>query len=256
MKITFFKNEPSLYLRRSFSWENAKKVDFNFNLKKQKVRRCIDVLSIISMLVFVCFFYSQLVEIYWLFLATLLLCLPVHELCHAVFCWIVGRKVECICFFPYSKLPLKKQLSLPAAYVRLVSGVWRKHQAILFATFPLILLSIIPAVLAIFISPLRYWLLFLSIYNFGTSSFDIYDVLCFIHAPANCINVGDVWLIAQDKSKPIVIHQIFVTPELDKIHHKCFSYFNGKSTEIQQVYDTSDTITLKQEFREQFHIEQ
>ena len=255
MKITFFKNESPLYPRHSFSWENAKRVNFNFNLEKQKVRRYINVLSIIPLSIFAYFFSSQLAGKFWLIIATLLLCLPVHELCHAIFCWIVGRKVEYICFFPYSKLPLKKQLSLPAAYVRPVFGVWRKHQTILFAAFPLILLSIIPAVLAIFISPLRYWLLFLSVYNFTVSSFDIYDVLRCIHASANCISVGDVWLIAHDASKPIVIHQIFVTPELDKIHHKCFSYFNGKSTETQ-AYDTPDTITLKQEFREQFHLEQ
>ena len=253
MKITFFKNESDFYPRHSFSWENAKKVDFN--LEMPKVRRCVEVLSIILMLTFVCFFYSQLAEIYWLFIATLLLCLPAHELCHAIFCWIVGRRVERICFYPYSKLPLKKQISLPAAYVKPAFGVWNKCQVVLRAAFPLILLSIIPAVLAIFISPLRYWLLFLSLYNFGGSSFDICKVLRSIQAPANCINVGNVWLIARDESKPIVIHQIFVTPELDKIHHECFSYFNGQRTEIQ-AYDTSETVALKQEFRQQFHLEQ
>ena len=255
MKITFFKNESDFYPRHSFSWENAKSV--NFNLEMPKVRRCVKVLSIILILVFVCFFWHQLAEIYWLFIATILLCLPVHELCHALFCWIVGKRVEGICFNPYSKLPLKKRISLPAAYVKPAFDVWNKCQVVLLAAFPLILLSIVPAVLAIFISPLRYWLLSLSLYNFGVSSFDILDVLRFIQAPAKHINVGftNVWLIARDASKPIVIHQIFVTPELDKIHHECFSYFNSQRTEIQ-AYDTSETVALKQEYREQFHLEQ
>ena len=254
MKITFFKNESDFYPRCSFCWENAKRIEFNF--KMQKVWKCFLLLSMIILLVFMCSFDSQLEKTYGLYVATLFLLLPLHEFCHALFCWISGRKVERICLFPYSRLPLKKRFFAPGAYVKPAFGVWGKGEIILLYAFPFILLSIIPAVLAVFASSLRYWLLFLSLYNLLASSLDIFAALHCFKAPAKYVNLDGTggWLIASDTSKPIMIHQMFVTPQLDKIHHKCFSYFNGQCSEIE-AYDTPQTLTLKQEFREQFHLE-
>ena len=250
MKITFFKNESHFYPRISYTWENAEGV--GSNSKIQKLRKHSVWLFALPLLIFAFFFHSQIARNAWLWIATCLLGLPAHELCHAAFCWISGRKVERICFFPYRK----KVFSSAGAYVKPAFGVWNKQQAILCSAFPLILLSIVPALLAVFVSSLRYELLFFALYNISGSCFDIIDILNLFSLPANCIHVTDVSLTVQDASKPVMIHQIFVTPALDKIYHKGFSYFDGRLTEIQQVYDTPQTVVLKQEFVKQFHLEQ
>jgi len=61
-------------------------------------------------------------------------------------------------------------------------------------------------------------------------------------------------LNVKEKDKPVIIHQLFVTSKLDKIHHKCFEYFNGKLTEKEHPSETIETMKLKQEFINQFVI--
>ena len=62
-------------------------------------------------------------------------------------------------------------------------------------------------------------------------------------------------LNVKEKDKPVIIHQLSVTPKLDKIHHKCFEYFNGRLTEKEQPAETVETRKLKQEFINQFDLE-
>lgn len=64
----------------------------------------------------------------------------------------------------------------------------------------------------------------------------------------------DVILKVKDKDKPVIIHQLSVTPKLDKIHHKCFEYFNGRLTEKENPAETVETRNLKQEFINQFDL--
>lgn len=250
MKITFFKNESHFYPRISYTWENAEGVCSAS--KMQKLRKHSVWLFALPLLIFTFLFGRQITSNAWFFVGILLIGVPAHELCHAAFCWISGRKVARICFFPYPK----KVFSSPTAYVKPAFGVWNKWQAIFCSAFPLILLSFVPALLAVFVPPLRYELIFFLLCNLAGSCFDIIDILNLFKLPADCIHVTDVSLTVRDASKPVMIHQIFVTPELDKIHHKCFSYFDGRLTEIQQVYDTPQTVVLKQEFVKQFHLEQ
>lgn len=246
MKITFFKNESHFYPRISYCFENADLVNVSFN---HPLRKFSQWLFVAPLIVFVFFFSQDVSKNYLAFNAVAVCCFPLHELCHAVFCWLCKRKVERISFFPYKKL-----FTSATAYVKPSFGVWSKKQAVLFSAFPLLLLSVVPALLSIFIPSLRTSLLFVSLCNISISHFDIVDILYLLKLPRNSLHFGDFVVTVKDIEKPATIHRLSVTPALDTIHHRCFEYFNGKLTEINQAYETSATAKLKQEFIEQFNL--
>ena len=247
MKIVFFKNESHFHPRLSYTWENAEQIYLNSKL--QNLKKIFIFLLAVPFFAFL-FVNQKEFSSKWILLLTIsLLCLPIHELCHALFCWISGRKVERISFFPYKQI-----FSKVGGYVKPAFGVWNKYQAILFVAFPVIILSFIPAILAIFIAPLRLWLLYLSLSNISASYSDIVDIICLFKLPPNALYLVDIILTVKEVDKPIIIHQLSVTPKLDKIHHKCFEYFNGRLTKIECSSETVETIRLKQEIIKQFNL--
>ena len=248
MKIVFFKNESHFHPRLSYTWENAEQV--HLNSKLQNLKNSFIFLLAIPFIVFLFVKIDELSSKWLLLIAISLLCLPIHELCHALFCWISGRKVERISFFPYKRI-----FSKVSGYVKPAFSVWNKYQAILFVAFPVIILSFIPAILAIFIAPLRPWLLYLSLSNISVSYSDIVDIICLFKLPPNALYLVDIILTVKEVDKPIIIHQLSVTPKLDKIHHKCFEYSNGRLTEKEHPAETVETRKLKQEFINQFDLE-
>ena len=248
MKISFFKNESHFYPRISYTVENAEIV--SLNQKIQSLKKYSIWLFMLPLLIFTFAFYKNLGSNFTVLISIVILCLPMHELCHALFCWIMGRKVERIFFFPY-----KRVFSVPTAYVKPVFGVWNKTQVDLFSLFPLILLSLVPALLAIFIPSVRMWMIFLSLLNLSVSSLDIIDIVCFLKLPQNCLHFGDFVLMVKEADKPIIIHRLSVTPKLDKIDHICFQYANNKLTEIDPAPESSEVSKLRQEFINQFDFE-
>ena len=248
MKISFFKNESHFHPRVSYTFENADLVSLDCRI--QNLKKYSTWLFTLPLLIFTFAFYKNLGSNPTVLIAIVILCLPIHELCHALFCWITGRKVERIFFFPY-----KRVFSAPIAYVKPVFGVWSKTQVVLWSSFPLILLSFVPAFLAIFIPSLRIWMIFLSLYNLSVSSFDIIDILCFLKLPKNCLYFRDFILTIKEVDKPTIIHRLSVTPKLDKIDHTCFQYTNNKLTEMNPAPKTSEVSKLRQEFINQFGFE-
>ena len=247
MKIVFFKNESHFHPRLSYTWENAEQV--HLNSKLQNLKKIFIFLLAVPFFAFL-FVNQKEFSSKWILLLTIsLLCLPIHELCHALFCWISGRKVERISFFPYKRI-----FSKVGGYVKPAFSVWNKYQAILFVAFPVIILSFIPAILAIFIAPLRLWVLYLSLLNISVSYSDIVDIICLFKLPPNALYLVDIILTVKGTDNPVIIHQLFVTSKLDKIHHKCFEYFNGGLTEKEQPAETVETRKLKQEFINQFDL--
>ena len=245
MNISFFKNESHFHPRTSYTVENAEIV--SLNQKTQSLKKYSTWLFMLPLLIFTFIFYKNLGSNSTVLIATAILCLPIHEVCHAIFCWITGRKVERTFFFPY-----KRVFSAPTAYVKPAFGVWNKTEALLFSSFPLILLSLVPAFLATFISSLRICMIFLSLYNLSVSCFDIIDILCFLKLPQNCLHFGDIILTVKEVDKPVIIHRLSVTSKLDKIDHVCFQYAHNKLAEIHPVPESSEVIKLKQEFINQF----
>ncbi len=211
MKITFFRNESHFYPRVSYTWENAEELKPSRGTLKARI-----YLSLILLIPFIAYLYLFLknnTDKFFIGFAIIIFTLPLHELCHALYCVIIGRKVERISFFPF---PYKSI----GAYVVPSFNSWKKHQAILFSAFPLILMSALPAILAVFDSPLRPYLLILSLSNMSTAAFDIIDIIHFIQFPKDSIYFIHFSLKAKDVDRPIVIHQLSITPKLDKIHHR------------------------------------
>ena len=243
MKIHFFKNESHFYPRLSYSFENAKNVPYVDRCKK--IRKSMPWILLIPSFVFYLLFRRQLPYMFYSWI--LPLHIPVHELCHALFCWLCGRKVARICFFPY-----KFRLTGVGAYVKPAFGVFSNYQWILFAAFPLLLLTVLPAILSVFIPSWREELLLVSFLNLATSNQDIMDIYNLFFLPKNGLYFGDFAVTVTDETKPVIIHRLYVTNDMDGIHHKRFTYENGKFTDNDSVYDIPDTIRLKKEFMEQF----
>jgi hypothetical protein len=248
VKIVFFKNESHFYPRLSYAWENAAQI--HLNSKLQGMKSLFRWVLIIPYIIFLIINLRELINEPFLLIAIFLLCLPIHELCHAFFCWMSGRKVERINFFPYKQI-----FSNIAAYVKPAFGVWNKWQTILLSVFPIIILSILPAILSIFIPSIRLWLLLIALLNISTSSSDIINILCILKLPSDSLWFVDFMLTVRDIEKPVIIHKLFVTPELDKINHICFEYCNGKLTKMEHHTETDTTISLKKEFAAQFNKE-
>lgn len=143
MKIAFFKNESDFHPRTSYCWTNAEQVVVDFKLKK--AGKYLQFLLVIPLVVFLA---SLKLGSDWPFCIIIaILCLPAHELCHALFCRLSGRKAEGIYFFPSKRV---FSFTSATAYVKPAFGVWNKTQAVLFGAFPLILLTFVPATAALF----------------------------------------------------------------------------------------------------------
>lgn len=248
MKIVFFKNEEHFHPRISYTWDNAEGIGLDTKLTKYK--NLLMFALTVPLFIFVVVNYEAFKSNRLLLLAVAFLTLPVHEICHALFCWVVGKKVERMCFFPY-----KQFITKPTAYVRPAFDVWKKYQVVLFNLFPFIILSVFPSVLAIFCPPLRMWLLLISLLNLSASVFDIVSVIHYLRFPKGLLYFLHFTLKVTDAKKPVTIHRIAVTPKLDKIYHTCFVYSENVLTETKNVYDTPETIAIKQEFKEQFNME-
>ncbi len=246
MRLHFFKNETHFHLRISYIWENAEKVELDSTL--QRFRKYIVLFWFAFTIIFAIFYAKELYENILLHALTFILILPFHELCHVIFCWFSGRKVERIYFFPY------KFFFELGAYVKPAFGVWSKTQALFFSAFPLLLLTVVPLVLAIFLSSCREWLLFLALLNFGTSSFDIIDIFRLLKLPRNCLYFDAFALQEKDVEKPIIIHQLSLKSKRNEITHKCYQYWDNQLVELEDLFETEGVKRLKQEFAEQFDL--
>lgn len=248
MKITFFKNEAHFEPRVSCTWENAEQV-----LPRRTYQHLHTVLNIVfsaAVMVYAVIFGRSLVQHRWLLLLVLCLLLPAHELCHALCCWLLGGRVERICFFPYR---FKRLLTKPIAYVHCAFCAWSKAQQILLSLFPCILLSGIPAVAALFLPSWRVWLWFVSLLNIATSCFDIAKAVNVASLPKHSVLFPDFSLLATGR-EPITIHRLSINADLKTVTHRQFTYAHGRLTEQPIPVETDATRQLKREFAVQFDL--
>ena len=179
MKITFFKNESHFYKKRHIFWDHAQKAE-----KKSLFRYIAMLLSLGAILILNLTSLGQR-AVSWL------LILPIHELCHALFCLLSGSKVERICFLPY------KNIFKAIAYVQPKFDVWSKRRWALFIAFPLLLLTVLPILLALFLQEQRFNLYSIALINLVISYRDVEGLLNLFVLPKNTICAGTLWLIPQ-----------------------------------------------------------
>ncbi len=255
MKITIGKNESHDYPRTSYLLEGG---DWVKDIK-QVPKAISSVWSIAWSVVavsWVILHASELKGQILLFVLFALLLLPLHELSHALFLWLTGRQVYAIRLSPFPG-----KWHMPAAYVKADLAILSRGEQVLFSAFPMILLSVLPAVIALFCPPLRIWLLWIAFANAADSSFDVRDILGYFFLPQNACCIGGVWCVLHEE-KPVILRRLRIKPGATRVSDVERTDFRveGKClVEIPAVGDGRDASgygipELLNEFKQQFHL--
>lgn len=252
MKIHFRKHECDFFLGDALSVENAKWAKGKYNADRgEKILLCV---TSVIVSIYVALFWKQLSESTVIFLLALLLLLPMHEFCHALFAWICGKGVEGIYFFPKYK---KRKITNPGAYVCPKPDIYNKTERILRSLFPLILLSVLPSIIAIIFSDYAVCLVFIALNNLCASSLDINEAIRTLTFPRNTIFLRYIRLLPEDATKPTQIHYIYVHIEKGekKVFHEHYEYFQGKSKRIDPPVETEDVLYRKKDLMEKLGLD-
>ena len=238
MKITLFKNESHFSARTSYCWENAELAEPK--IKNDIIRILLILIGLIALPVYIWFFRNELSNCIWLFIPIVIALMVSHEFCHAFFCFMTKRKVERICFLSSFKF------NEPTAYVMPEFSSWSKTERIIFYLFPTIMLSVIPALLAILLPMARLWLLLVSMYNLLCSSFDVSNAIKTISLPKSSI-IFEGFSLIPTNTQPMVIHKLVLAKDKTEIIHKQFMYINKKISECDIAAETENIKNLKNE---------
>lgn len=242
MKITFFKNENHFSARTSYCWENAELAEPK--IKSNIIRILLIIIGLITLPIYIWFFRNEFSNYIWLFIPIIIALIVLHELCHALFCVITKRKVERICFLSSFRL------NEPTAYVMPEFSVWSKIERVLFYLFPIVILSVIPTIIAIFLPIVRLWLILVALINLTSSAFDINDTFKTISLPKGCI-IFEGFSLIPTNNQPIIIHKLTLTKDTLTILHEQFVYENKKLSKSDIATETENVKQLKNEFIQQ-----
>ena len=242
MKITFFKNENHFSARTSYCWENAELAEPK--IKSNIIRILLIIIGLITLPIYIWFFRNEFSKYIWLFIPIVIALIVLHELCHALFCVITKRKVERICFLSSFRL------NEPTAYVMPEFSVWSKIERVLFYLFPIIILSLVPTIIAIFLPIARLWLIVVALINLTSSAFDINDTFKTISLPKGCV-IFEGFSLIPTNNQPIIIHKLTLTKDTLTILHEQFVYENKKLSKSDIVTETENVKQLKNEFIQQ-----
>ena len=248
MKIYFFKNEYDFCSRESVIVDNAELKNYRRRPKKLYY----------SVLFFTCFtmitallllnidHHGSLLPVIISAFTVLLL----HELCHALHCFVTGRGVERICFFPSGSFLTATK---PTAYVKPAFNVWSKNSRIMFALFPLLLLTVIPATIVVFFPSTKHILTPFAAFNFVTSVFDICDAIILLSCPKDALYFNSFYLKLTEDS-PATVHRVWISKDKKTVFHKHYEASRYKLKEISPPSETENVKHLIQEFKAQFKI--
>ena len=238
MKITFFKNENNFSARTSYCWENAELAEPK--IKSNIIRILLIIIGLITLPIYIWFFRNEFSKYIWLFIPIVIALIVLHEFCHAFFCFITKRKVKRICFLSSFRL------NEPTAYVMPEFSVWSKIERVLSYLFPIIILSVIPTIIAIFLPIARLWLILVALINLTGSAFDINDTIKTISLPKRSV-IFEGFSLIPTNNQPIIIHKLILTKEKTEILHEQFIYENKKLSKCETPIETENVKQLKNE---------
>ena len=242
MKITFFKNENHFSARTSYCWENAELADPK--IKNSIIRILLTTIGLITLPIYIWFFRNEFSNYIWLFIPIVIALIVLHELCHAFFCVITKRKVKRICFLSSFRL------NEPTSYVMPELSSWSKIERVLFYLFPIIILSLFPTIIAIFLPIVRLWLILVALINLAGSAFDINDTIKTISLPKRSV-IFEGFSLIPTNNQPIVIHKLILTKEKTEILHEQFVYENKKLSKSETPIETKNVKQIKKEMFQQ-----
>lgn len=211
MKVTFGKNESHDYPRTSYLLQGGEWL-------KDRKQAPWSISSIWSVVWFVAAIVWALLharvladmgaEQAILFVLIALLLLPLHELSHALFLWITGRRVYAIRFLPFAGNRSKHK---PTAYVKPELTVLSRGEQMLLSAFPLILLSVLPTVIALFCPPLRVWLIWTALANAADSCYDVRHIYEDFSLPKNACHIDGTWCILH-AGETVILRRLRIKP--------------------------------------------
>lgn len=242
MKITFFKNENHFSARTSYCWENAELAEPK--IKSNIIRIPLIIIGLITLPIYIWFFRNEFSNYIWLFIPIVIALIVLHELCHAFFCVITKRKVKRICFLSSFRL------NEPTSYVMPELSSWSKIERVLLYLFPIVILSVIPTIIAIFLPIVRLWLILVALINLTFSAFDINDTIKTISLPKRSV-IFEGFSLIPTNNQPIIIHKLILTKDTSTILHEQFVYENKKLSKSDIATETENVKQLKNEFIQQ-----
>lgn len=191
LKITVGKNESHEYLRVRYAMHYAEVAAVEPAPKHMSEIWCWG--SFALTLLYAVLIRREIAGDPLTFAAIYILQLPLHELCHALFLWLTGRRVYAIRLWPY-----KRERGKKTAYVRPELYPFTRTAYGLLAAFPLILLSALPLLAAIAFPSLRYYMIWLALLNLGGSAFDACDLVKTAKAPKGAYNIEGNWCVPEE----------------------------------------------------------
>ena len=255
MKITYRKNESHDYSRLSYLLQGG---DWLHDRKQAPTvfRYVWCVVWLVAAVAWALLHARALRDHVYLLAVFALLLLPVHELCHALFLWLTGRKVYAIRFYPY---PGKR--NMPSAYVIADLTILSRTEKLLLSAFPLLLLTVLPAAVALLCPPLRIWLLWISFCNAADSCFDAQNILGYLFLPRNARCIGGVWCVLRE-GEDVILRRLRIKPgatRLSEVERTDFRAEGKCLTEIPAEGDGRNADgygipELLEEFRQQFNL--
>ena len=246
VKVTFGKNDSHSYARESFHLRGGEWLSVP---SPSHVLRHIWLGLCCIMLLVLLRMDSQGALDYCL-VCILLLLLPLHELCHALFLWLTHRRVYAIRFYPYWF-----KWGQPGAYVKPDMPLFTRGEYALFAAFPLLLLSLLPAVIALFCPDLRIWLGAIAIGNLAIASFDVVLLLWVLRLPKGAVGTDGGWCRFHE-GETVILQRIRIKPGATRMSDIERAEFRveGKHLVEVPVTDSDDVLVLLNEFKTQFQL--
>lgn len=251
MRITFFKNEE--HLRPPF-WlisDNAEQIKVKNNETLRMVFRRIAGGLYIALFVWLAFLLRGNILTKAQGLLTialgLIVCLPVHEFCHALGAVSLRKPIDGIRFFPYKKAYSRNK---PAAYVKCAFCALSRAQSIFLKLAPLIFISFTSGICAILFPWLRYPMLYFALFNLATSGFDLADTIQILSVPQGAYGFDACWL-KPIGDQPIIIHLIILSDDRTQILRKKYR-FEGKRLIEEEPTSNAQVDAYVEEFREKF----
>ena len=242
MKITFFKNENHFSARTSYCWENAELADPK--IKNSIIRILLTTIGLITLPVYIWFFRNEFSNYIWMFIPIVIALIVLHEFCHALFCFITKRKVNRICFLSSFRL------NEPTSYVMPELSSWSKIERVLFYLFPIVILSLVPTIIAIFLPIVRLWLILVALINLTFSAFDINDTIKTISLPKRSV-IFEGFSLIPTNNQPIIIHKLILTKEKTEILHEQFIWKSYELSKCDNLIETESVKQLKDEMLQQ-----
>ncbi len=254
MKLYLRKNHGDLYPRLSCVWDGVEKSETFPALSKgvqTVIMATLDLLTIIGVGV-----------ISWVFrmsprliVAAFLFCLPLHECCHVLYCIFARREVEGIYFAPPRRGKKRswndRSWNDPGAYVMPGFCIHRKGQDILFRMLPLLLMTVVPTVIALFVPRVAPYLYFTAVMNLGMSRLDICATIALMRLPKNRLILYPHSCVLVPSAERMEFRFIAKKANDDKLIMRRFLYENKKLTELSFEHNESSRL-LEQEFLVQF----